>query len=83
MGILTYNVEVKRGENVSLDILAENMGRVNYGAHIRDQKGINGVRFDGQYHFGWDPYRLPMVDELDKLQAHVSARNTPYRWRAR
>jgi len=63
-----FSFEVKQEDNVSLDILAENMGRVNYGAHIRDQKGINGVRFDGQYHFGWDTYRLPMGDELDKLQ---------------
>ena len=59
---------VERGETVALDILAENMGRVNYGAHIRDQKGINGVRFSGQYHFGWDTYCLPMGDELDKLE---------------
>ena len=59
--------EVKRGENIAIDILAENMGRVNYGAHIRDQKGINGLRFSGQYHFGWDTYCLPMEDELEKL----------------
>lgn len=59
---------VERGETVSLDILAENMGRVNYGAHIRDQKGVNGVRFDGQYHFGWGTYRLPMGDELEGLE---------------
>lgn len=63
-----FSFEVERGENVSLDILAENMGRVNYGPYIRDQKGINGVRFGGQHHFGWDTYCLPMGDELNKLE---------------
>ncbi|MBO5050942.1 MAG: beta-galactosidase [Clostridia bacterium] len=50
------------GENGHLDILVENMGRVNYGPKLRDRKGIHGVRFGGQHHFGWEMYPLPMTD---------------------
>ena len=50
------------GETNALDILVENMGRVNYGPKIRDQKGIHDVRFSGYYHFGWEMYPLPMED---------------------
>ena len=45
-----------------LDILVENMGRVNYGHKLRDRKGIHGVRFLVQHHFGWKMYPLPMTD---------------------
>lgn len=51
-----------KGETARLDILCENMGRINYGPYIIDRKGINGIRFDLQYHFGWDMYPLPMTD---------------------
>ena len=55
------------GKEAKLDILVENMGRVNYGAKLRDKKGAVGMRFGGQHHFGWDMYPLPM-DNLDKLE---------------
>ena len=54
------------GESAALDILIENMGRINYGPKLLDRKGITGVRFGNQYHFGWDIYPLPM-DNLDAL----------------
>ncbi len=50
------------GERVDIDILAENMGRVNYGPKLRDRKGIHGVRLGYQHHFGWEMYSLPMKD---------------------
>lgn len=51
------------GEEAQLDILVENMGRVNYGGHISDRKGITqGIRFANCYHFGWSMSRLPMED---------------------
>lgn len=56
-----------KGETARLDILCENMGRVNYGPKIMDRKGIRGVRFDLAYHFGWDMYPLPM-NNLSKLE---------------
>ena len=55
-------IPLKKGETARLDILCENMGRVNYGPKIRDPKGIMGVRFGNQYHFGWNMYPLPMKD---------------------
>ena len=50
------------GETGKLDILVENMGRVNYGPKLRDRKGLHGIRFGNQYHFGWQVYPLPMED---------------------
>lgn len=51
------------GETAKLEILVENMGRVNYGTHIFDKKGLlDGVRLGPQYHFGWEMLRLPMED---------------------
>lgn len=55
------------GEKASMDILVENMGRVNYGPKLKDRKGVSGVRFGQYYHFGWDMYCLPMND-LSPLQ---------------
>lgn len=52
-----------RGETARLDILVENMGRVNYGPKLADHKGLlNGVRLGQQLQFGWDMYCLPMED---------------------
>ena len=56
-----------KGESVKIDILVENMGRINYGPLLRDMKGIFGVHFGNQHHFGWDNYPLPM-DNLDKVE---------------
>ncbi len=56
-----------KGETARLDILCENMGRVNYGPYIMDRKGLRGIRFDLSYHFGWDMYPLPM-DNLSNLE---------------
>lgn len=50
------------GESAQLDILVENVGRVNYGPMMKDRKGVSGIRFGNFYHFGWDMYPLPMED---------------------
>ena len=51
------------GETATLEILVENMGRVNYGIHLLDKKGIlGGVRLGQRYHFGWEMYPLTMDD---------------------
>ncbi len=55
-------IELGAGETAKLDILLENMGRINYGPDMRDKKGITGVRFSQQYHFGWEMFPLPMTD---------------------
>ena len=66
------------GETVKVDILVENMGRVNYGHKLFDQKGIvGGVRFDRRFHFGWEHYCLPMED-LSRLNwQEAKPQNTP------
>ena len=59
------------GETAKLEILVENMGRVNYGTKLLDCKGLlDGVRLGQQFHFGWDMYCLTMED-LSKLRWHT------------
>ncbi|MER6362791.1 beta-galactosidase family protein [Kitasatospora sp. NPDC001527] len=51
-----------------LDLLVENMGRINYGPLLHDRKGITGgVRIDRQYQFGWEVRPLPL-DDLSTLR---------------
>ena len=46
-----------------LDILVENMGRINYGPYFKDYKGITeGVWLGTQFLFDWTIYPLPMED---------------------
>ncbi|MCO7124718.1 beta-galactosidase [Sporolactobacillus shoreicorticis] len=49
-----------------MDILVENMGRVNYGPKMEAQrKGINNaVLINRHGHAGWQIYRLPMNSEM-------------------
>jgi beta-galactosidase len=49
-------------EETQIDILVENMGRVNFGPNIEKQKkGIReGVLVDGAFHSNWTHYCLPM-----------------------
>lgn len=72
----TYKREIDREpvmlsipqDGLTLDILLENCGRINYGSRLKDFKGITqGVRLNRQFLFGWDHYSLPM-DSLDHLQ---------------
>jgi len=63
----SVKIGLSYGESARLDILVENMGRVNYGPKLFDQKGIvGGIRLGQRFHFGWDHYRLPM-DDLSSL----------------
>lgn len=50
--------------NPNIDILVENMGRVNFGPRMDDQrKGIDGcVQINGHIHHNWDIYPLPLED---------------------
>lgn len=68
-----YEMDKKTGftlknDSGSLDILMENMGRVNYGPEIELQKkGItHGVLINGTFHMGWDMYSLPL-DDISKV----------------
>jgi len=59
-------------EGVRLDILVENMGRVNYGPRMLDRKGITeGVRLGNQFLYDWTIRPLPLSD-LSALQFEPS-----------
>jgi beta-galactosidase len=50
-----------------LDILVENMGRVNYGPNLADRKGItHGVLLGQQMLYDWQIFPLPL-DDLSRL----------------
>ncbi len=58
-----------------LDILVENMGRVNFGPALEHQrKGIDGgVQINGHQHYYWKQYCLPMED-LSALDFELQAK---------
>lgn len=52
----------------TLDILVENLARINYGPRLHDRKGITEcVRIAHQLHFGWTHFALPL-DNLHRLR---------------
>ena len=56
-----------------LDLLVENLGRVNYGPGLADRKGITGgVRLGQQLLMGWTMYPLPLED-VDRLPPPAAA----------
>jgi beta-galactosidase len=60
-----------------LDILVENMGRINYGPYMLDRKGITeGVRLGQQFLFDWIIYPLPL-ENLSNLKWGQPVRTTP------
>jgi len=64
----TYSCDIDIPFNATLDILVENMGRINYGAEIVDNlKGIiSPVMIDGNEITGnWNMYQFPMDHEPD------------------
>lgn len=70
-------VELSAGSN-TLDILIENLGRINFGPKLRDdRKGITqSVTLDGRELTGWEIYPLPMTD-LTSLQFSKGAAQGP------
>lgn len=63
-----YTLDINIPFNATLEILVENMGRINYGAQITEnRKGIispviiNGMEIEG----GWNMYCMPMVNYPD------------------
>lgn len=61
----TYSIDVNIPFNATLEIFVENMGRINYGAQIvENKKGIispviiNGIEITGD----WTMYCLPMIE---------------------
>lgn len=64
----TYEMEIEVPFNATLQILVENMGRINYGSEIvHNTKGIiNPITIAGQPISGnWEMYQLPMSEVPD------------------
>ncbi len=75
-----HPVNLPVGTGLRLDILVENMGRVNYGARTNAQrKGIDGdVLINGHSHTGWRHYCLPMqADALTHLDYNAGVSGAP------
>lgn len=63
-----HKVDKEIGENETISILVENMGRVNFGPLLdKQRKGIDGsVIINGHQHLNWTHYPLPL-DNIHKL----------------
>lgn len=72
------SIEIDTNAEQPLDVLVENMGRINYGSRLMDErKGLlDPVRFAGKPLLDWEMYRLPL-DDLSKLQFSAHAGNAP------
>ena len=76
---------IETAKAAQLDILVENMGRVNFGPLLMDRKGITGgVTINDQYQFDWEVYPLPLNDlsELHFSMLATSQIKTPTFFRA-
>lgn len=62
------SIQLEKGTENTLDILVENMGRVNFGPYLDDQrKGITkAVMLDEYQHTGWYHYTLSLK-EIEKV----------------
>ena len=67
----------------TLDILVENMGRINYGPDMLERKGIvEGVRLNNQFQHTWEIYTLPLDDLSGLIYTASSATEHPAFYRA-
>ena len=66
------------GDSFRLDILVENMGRVNYGHDLQQQLcGVTGsIILGGHTLFGWENYSLPF-NKIPNLKGRQTAKDCP------
>jgi beta-galactosidase len=76
------SLDVKLEGGKPLDILVENMGRINFGGRlVDDRKGIIGeVKLDDSTLTDWEVYSLPMTD-LNSLRFSRKQQNSPVFYR--
>ncbi|MFE7330925.1 beta-galactosidase family protein [Streptomyces sp. NPDC057565] len=75
MPVPGFEIDVPDG-GFDLEILVEPFGRVNYGPHITDRKGLIGsVRVRQQLQFGWDIHVMPL-DDLSPVPTDAAAIGT-------
>lgn len=74
-----HKLDIRCDKGAPLDILVENMGRVNFGPYLELQrKGIDHcVQINGHMHNNWEQYTLPLdnVDEINFSKEYIE--NTP------
>jgi beta-galactosidase len=71
------------GREVRIEVLVENMGRVNYGPHLADAKGIvGGLTLNEQSLFNWETITLPMTNLETIVWTDVVESTTPQLFRA-
>lgn len=66
---------------ISLYILVENMGRVNYGPYMYDRKGIlSSVRLDGSILYNWKMLSIPFhnFNEAQRFNPIIQAANSAF-----
>ena len=61
----SLGVGTLKGDNV-IDVLVEDMGRINYGPKMIEGKGVKQIRFNLQQLNGYDIFLLPL-DNLERL----------------
>ncbi|MFD1992176.1 beta-galactosidase family protein [Paenibacillus nicotianae] len=65
-------------QGIRLDILVENMGRINYGPYLRDPKGITeGVRHGNAFLYDWTIYPLPLDSLHDLVYTEADTLSAP------
>ncbi|HSL85603.1 MAG TPA: beta-galactosidase, partial [Bacteroidales bacterium] len=78
-GINTIDLPAGKSESPVLEILVEAMGRINFGQHIIDRKGITErVTLNGMTLMNWQIYNLPMNNKfVYDLRSSAKVRNKP------
>lgn len=59
-----------------IGVLVDAMGRVNYGEHIIDRKGMTDIYIGNQRQMGYDVYTIPL-DNLEKLSFSSKSNSLP------
>ena len=73
-GNITFVINASSPGSGPLELLVENMGRINYGSYINDQKGIiDGVFASNKRLIQWTSYSYPL-NNTDKLSNFMSLR---------
>lgn len=74
-------LNLDKDKNNIMDILVENLGRINYGASLvspKQRKGIKGgIMLDIHFHTGWDHYCLDLENICDVDFSLDYIENTP------
>ncbi len=63
-------------DGCTIGVLVDAMGRVNYGEHLYDRKGIDAIRYGNQNLMGYDVVTLPL-DNTEKIDFSLEGGKYP------